>query len=180
MVPPGGRRELVPLQQGSAPVPWAAGLVLMVVELSGTGLVPGPPSPCAPGSSLPASSSSSTSCQREEERGETLEPTQSKTRESKVRVVGGNADVLQAYSRLSVRQGKALGGTGRRRCCGSGPLRTHQGCASWPWLGVQATCSAAHRSHHPPQHPPAHPSLSLPGPTAAFPASQGHGNGPTP
>lgn len=143
--------------------------------------MPGPPSPWAPASSLLASSSSSTSHQRKEEReGETLEPTQNKTRESKMRAVGGNADVLQAYSRLGDRQGEVLGGTGWRRCCEPGPLRTHQGSASWPWLEVQATCPAAHPSQHQQQHPPAQPSLSLPGPTDAFPASQGHGTAPIP
>ena len=162
-------------------MPWAVALVLGAVERAGPGLLPGPPSPCTPGSGLPASSLSSTSRQREEEReGETLEPTQSKTRESKMRAAGGNVDVLQAYSRLGDKQGEALGGMGWRRCCGPGPLRTHQGCASWLQLGVQAICSAAHPSHHQPRHPPAHPSLSLPGPTTTFAASQGYGSAPTP
>lgn len=183
--PAGIRREIGPLQQGSAPVPWVVGLVLGVVEprapawLGGSGCLACPPSPRAPGSSLPASSSSSRSRQREEEReGETVEPTQSKTRESKMRAVEGNADVLQAQSRLGKSQGEALSGTEQRRCCGPGPLRTHQGCASWPWLGVQATWPAAHLPINHPWHPPAHPSLSPPGPTAAFPARQGHGNAP--
>lgn len=83
------------------------------------GLLPVPLSTHIPGSGLPASLSSSTSHQREEERErETLEPTQSKTRESYMRVGGGNADVLQDYSRLSKRQGETLGGMGQRRFCG--------------------------------------------------------------
>lgn len=69
----------------------------------------------SPGAGLsttqPASPSSSTSLPREEEReGETMEPTQSKTRESKMRAGGGNADVGQASSTLGRRQGRALGG----------------------------------------------------------------------
>lgn len=122
--------------------------------LGGAGCLARPLSPRMPASSLPASSSSSTSRRREEEReGETLELTQSKTRESKTRVVGGNTDVLQAYRRPGNGQGEALGGMGWRTCCGPGPLKTHQGCASWPWLGVQATCPAAHPSHQPPMAP---------------------------
>jgi len=172
MVPAGVRRELSPLRQGSAPVPWAVGLVLGAVERAGPGLLPGPPRTHVPGSGLPVSSSSSTSRQREEEReGETLETTQTKTRESKMRAVGGNADVLQAYSRLGDRHGEALSGTGWRRCCEPGPLRTHQGCASWPQLGVQATFPASHPSHQPPMAPTSSPQ-PVPSRTAAFPARQ--------
>lgn len=82
------------------------------------GLLPGQLSTSILASGQPASLSSTTSHQREEEReGETLEPTQSKTRESYMRVGGGNADVLQDCSRLSKRQGEALGGMGQRRFC---------------------------------------------------------------
>lgn len=98
MVPSGVRRELNPLQQGSAPATWAVGLVWD--RGAGSHRAPAWPSkPRAPGSGLPAPSLSITSHQREEERGEeTLETTQSKTRESRMRAVGGNTDTLQGYS----------------------------------------------------------------------------------
>lgn len=94
--PPGVSGGLSPPQEA---VPGAVAVGLF----PGAGLSP----------AQPASPSSSTSLPREEEReGETMEPTQSKTRESKMRAGGGNADVRQASSTLSRRQGRALGGTG--------------------------------------------------------------------
>lgn len=84
-----------------------------------------PSKPHAPGSGLLApahpTKGSSTSHQREEEReGETLELTQSKTKESKMRVAGGNADVLQAYSRLG-NKARLLVGQDREDAVGPDP-----------------------------------------------------------